>query len=187
MRRGIDDEVAQRAVEREPARPHLDRLERGLGDVEFLVPELGADRADQLVELDQLGRRLARFLAHQQDGAVGDPLQLVEIGEPPRPLLVVLDELGPEPHAGDRRAEIVAGGRDQPHAAFHRASSAAPRAVQRPAVALTSAGPRSGKIGRHAVGADLLDRISSRTSGRTMRFATNTAIAVAPNVISEAI
>ena len=108
MRRRIDDQVAQRPIEGEPARAHLDWLGRGLDDIEILIPEFGADRADQFLELDQFRRSLARFLAHQEDGAVGDPLELVEIGEPARAFLVVLvADRGAED--GDQHGALVVG------------------------------------------------------------------------------
>ena len=52
------------------------------------------------------------------------------------------------------------------------------------AVALTSAGPRSGKIGNAPSGPTDSTAFSSSASGLTMRLATNTAIAVAPIVMS---
>ncbi len=119
MRCGIDDEIAQRPIKRKPARAHLHRLGGRLGHVKFLLSELIADRANQLVKLNQLDRRFDRFLAHQKDRAVGNALKLVEIGEPPVALFFILDKLSSQPHAGNRRAEIVSGCRHEPHAAFH--------------------------------------------------------------------
>ena len=63
--------------------------------------------------------------------------------------------------------------------------SRAEREFSARAVALTSAGPRSGNTGMSMASEPTNSTASSsRTSGRTMRFATNTAIAVAPSVIS---
>ena len=61
--------------------------------------------------------------------------------EPPAALLIVLHELGAEPHAGDRRAEIVAGGREQTHAALHRLRRREESELSAFAVALTSPAP----------------------------------------------
>ena len=52
------------------------------------------------------------------------------------------------------------------------------------AVALTSAGPFSGNAGSAPSGPTCSTALSSSASGLTMRLATNTAIAVAPKVIS---
>ena len=89
MYRGIDDEIAQRAVEREPACAHLDRPCRVDSDIESLIAELRRDGGDQLVELEEFGGRFSRRLAHEENGAVRDALKLIEIGEPARPLFLV--------------------------------------------------------------------------------------------------
>jgi hypothetical protein len=130
MRCRIDDEIAERASESEPVCANLYRRHGRLAHVEILLPELRPNRADQLVELNELGWHLDRFFAHQEDRAVGNPLQLVEIGKPALALLRVLDELGSEPHAGDRGAEIVTCCRHEAHAAFHGALEPGGQGVQ---------------------------------------------------------
>src|SRR3546814_2966609 len=72
-----------------------------------------------LFRSQSLWRSLARFFTHQQDCAVGDAFELIEIGEPQPPLFLILHELGAQAHARDRRAKIVACGGKQPRSEEH--------------------------------------------------------------------
>src|SRR5690606_14601628 len=70
--RRVDDQVAQRAVQLEAARPYRNRAQVHAGHVEALLLEVGADVADQLIEPDAFRRRGAGLFAHEHDGAVAD-------------------------------------------------------------------------------------------------------------------
>ena len=78
-----------------------------------------------------LWRGFAQFLADEQDGAVGDALELIEIGEPQPPLLLVFHELGAQTHARYRRTKIVTGGGKQPHAALDGAAEPRGEGIER--------------------------------------------------------
>ncbi len=154
MGRGIDDQIAQRAIKPELAGEHADGLGRCLRDIEMLLPQLGGNGGDELIEPDHFRRDVTGLLAHEQNGAVGDPLELIEIGQPLGAVFLVGDELGPETHAGDRRAQIVTRRRDQPHAALHGALEARRQRVQGPGGGADLGRPPLRQLRQHGIGAN---------------------------------
>ncbi len=69
-------------------------------------------------------RLFGRIVAREGKGRFDHALHVVEVGQHLVALLLVLDELGAQPQAGDRRAQVVRDGRQHLRAVLDEAANA---------------------------------------------------------------
>ena len=99
--------------------------------------------------------RLARGVGARKCDRRGDHcLHFVEILEHLRPLLVIADELGAQPHARDRRAQVVGNGRDHERTVVDETPDALLHQVEGPGRVPDFGGPRFAQRRRIDVGAE---------------------------------
>ena len=129
MRCSIDDKISQ--CSRKSQRGHPDchlvethDLHRKINQHQFLT-----NLPDQDVEPDRLRSFFYRLFADQLNGAIGYPVQFVQVMQP-LGSLIVIEKFCPKAHARHRRPQIMSGRRNELHPGFHRIFQAVPHHVQ---------------------------------------------------------
>ena len=166
VRGGVDHQVAQRAIEREPARAHGDGLGGRIGHVEILLLELAGDArsparragsapaAPCRIPRAPAGWRCRRCARARRDRASQRARSSSSSTNSARSRMRVIGVRRSWPAAATRRMRLSIAARSRVESEFSAR-----------AVARTSAGPRSGRCGSMPSGPTEATALSSRTSG----------------------